>query len=206
LERQVELLKRNFFNKAIADIYRALDGKSIVGAFILTFCLIDYLNWIEFGEQKRVFNKWIIKRLLPQNIFYEEKDEELYSVRCGLVHCYGPSKEIINQKYLGYHLMECDPGLHLQQINNDILKICLYSLLTETIYAAHLIFDELKLTASEEQLNRLKRQVNSNNPSPPELYKDMHPALYVFDTYPVIELNHVKAGYTRHILYPETQS
>lgn len=65
--------KRNFFNTAIADIYRSIDGKSHIGSFILTFCLIDQLTWIEFGEGKRGFNDWINKRLLPLNIFYTKK-------------------------------------------------------------------------------------------------------------------------------------
>jgi hypothetical protein len=76
------LIKRNFFNGAIADIYRALDGNSVVGAFILTFCLIDQLTWIEFGDKKYSYNEWINKRLLPLNICYTGKAEELYSVRC----------------------------------------------------------------------------------------------------------------------------
>jgi hypothetical protein len=203
MAHKIDLLKRNFFNHAIADIYRALDGKSMIGAFILTFCLIDCLNWIEFGNQKRGFNKWIVKRLLPQNLYYNNKEEELYSVRCGLVHCYGPSNQIINQEFLGYHLMECNPGLHLMRVNDDHLKICLYSILTETVFAAHLIFEELKQAVSLEQLDRLNRQINSNHGIVPDVYKDMHIALDVFDKYPKLELNHVKAGYTKHILYAQ---
>jgi hypothetical protein len=199
----IEHLKKNFFNQAIGDIYRALDGKSIVGSFILTFCLIDHLNWIEFGDQKFGYNRWIVKRLLPQNIFYTDRDEELFCVRCGLVHTYGPSKTIISQKFMGYHLMECNPALHLQNINNRILNICLYSLLTDTIYAAHVLFEELKIAADNEQLIRLNSQVNSANNNPPAAYKDMHIALGIFDSTNTITANHIKGDYTKYILYPD---
>jgi len=195
------LIKRNFFNGPIADIYRALDGKSIAGAFILTFCLIDQLTWIEFGDKKHGYNEWIIKRLLPQDFRYRDKDEELYSVRCGLVHAYDPSKSILSQKFLGYHLHERSPAMHLQRINNPVLNICLYSLLTETIYAAHCMFEEFAPIIPTEQLRRFKQQVDGNRRDPPHFYGEMHPALGVFDKYYPTEANHVKAGYTEHLLY-----
>jgi hypothetical protein len=195
------LIKRNFFNGPIADIYRALDGNSVVGAFILTFCLIDQLTWVEFGDKPYGYNEWINKRLVPLNIFYTDNAEELYSVRCGLVHAYGPSKQIIKQKFLGYNLVWCDPGAHLQRINNEILHISLYTLLTDTVYAAHLFFNEFKPLIPADQLSRLKQQIGINRPDPPQRYADMHPALGAFDQYDPVELNHVKSRYSHHILW-----
>ncbi len=194
--------KRNFFNTAIADIYRSIDAKSVVAPFILSFCLIDYLTWIEFGDLKFGFNEWIKSRLLPLNIFYQGKDEELYSVRNGLVHTYGPSKNIIKQKFQGYELKNCDPGLHLQKVNNKILKICLYSLITEIVYAAHLMFEELEQSGTDEQIDRLNKQIKILGSNPPEFYRDMHAALSVFDA-AVITMNHIRGDYTAKILYPE---
>ena len=158
-KKDLSELKCNFFNTAVADIYRAIDGGSFVGAFILSFCLIDYMTWIEFGEKKNGFNRWIIKRLLPLNIFYEQKDEELYSVRNGLVHSYGPSRDILKQKFAGYQLMQCSPELHLQKVNNAVMKICLYSLLTEIVFAVHQTFEDLIQTATEKQMERLGKQI-----------------------------------------------
>lgn len=197
----IDLLKRNFFNRAIGDIYRALEGKSITGAFILTFCLIDYLTWIEFGEMKYGYNQWIEKRLLPLNIYYTNKAEELYSVRCGLVHCYGPSKQIINNKFLGYILKYCDPGFHLQSINDRRLRVCLYSLITDCVYAAHLIFEEFKVNISKDQEMRLAQQINNSQELPPDLYAEMHPALAIFDDTSKLNLNLVRSGYSMNILW-----
>lgn len=198
---QIIFHKRNFFNTAIADIYRAIDGKSYTGAFILTFCLIDYLTWIEFGYTKNAFNNWISKRLKPLNVFYEEKEEELYSVRCGLVHSYGPSNQILTKKFAGYELLHCSPGMHLQRVNTDVLKICLYTLLTETVYAAHLIFEELKKKITTEQINRLDQQIKILRREPPLFFKEMHRALSCFDNPNTISLIDVKAEYTQKILY-----
>jgi len=195
------LIKCNFFNGPIADIYRALDGNSFVGAFILTFCLIDQLTWIEFGDKKYGYNEWINKRLLPLDIRYADKAEELYSVRCGLVHAYGPSKQIINQKFLGYKLVWSNPELHLQRINSNVLYISLYTLLTDTIYAAHLLFEEFKPLIPSEQVRRFKQQIGINRTDPPQLFGHMHAALGIFDRYYPVELNHVKSGYSHHVLW-----
>lgn len=200
----INYYKRNFFNTAIADIYRALDGKSHIGAFTLTFCLIDNLTWLEFGhttDLKVNFCKWIKKRLAPMYIFYEPHAEELYSVRCALVHTYGPSNEMIKKKYDGYLLNVERTGSHLQKINNNILRLCLYSLLTDTIYAAHLIFDELEQDKSPEIIKRLESQIKIIGIEPPELYKEMHLALSVMDNKEEISLHTIRADYTEKILY-----
>lgn len=197
----IDYLKRNFFNTAVADIYRALDGKSMIGGFILTFCLIDYLTWIEFGEEKKGFNQWVIKRLLPQNIFYTGKDEELYSVRNGLVHSYGPSRKMIDNVFAGYTLLNGRPESHLQRINTEYLRIDLYSLLCETVYAAHLMFEELKLSCPEKQHQRLSRQIKIFKQDPPSKFAEMHRALSCLDKN-IIDLNDIKADYTQFILYP----
>jgi hypothetical protein len=36
--------KFDFFDTAIADILRAIDGRALMGAFILSFCCIDYMG------------------------------------------------------------------------------------------------------------------------------------------------------------------
>lgn len=199
----IAYLKRNFFNTAVADIYRALDGKSIIGGFILTFCLIDYLTWIEFGEGKKGFNQWVIKRLLPQNIFYTGKDEELYSVRNGLIHSYGPSRKMIDNVFAGYTLLNGWPEYHLQRINANDLRIDLYSLLCETVYAAHLMFEELKLACHEEQYERLSKQIKIFKMDPPSKFAEMHRALSCLDK-ELFDVNDIRADYTQFILYPST--
>lgn len=198
----IDYRKKNFFNTAIADIYRAIDGKSLVGSFILTFCLIDQLTWIEFGEEKLGFNKWVIKRLLPLNIFYTAKDRELYSVRNGLVHSYGPSRKIIQKTFEGYELQYCSPEFHLQRVNNNILRICLYSLLTETVYAAHLTFEEFKIQGTKEQIGRMEQQLAILRTKPPQKYAQMHRELEALDEPSTLSVRYLQADFTKMILYP----
>lgn len=206
---KLEYHKRNFFNTAIADIFRAIDGGSRIGAFTLTFCLIDHLAWLEFGHSTDIkghFARWIQKRLRPHYIFYENYGEELYSVRCGLVHTYGPSKEILNQKFEGYKLYFEYVGMHLQKVNNGTLKLCLYSLLTDVVFAAHLFFEELEKEANIEIFERLQKQIVILNVDPPVLYKDMHRTLSVFDCQDKITLHSIRSCYTETILYPPSNA
>jgi hypothetical protein len=198
---EINAIKRNFFNTAVADTYRAIDGGSLVGAFILTFCLIDHLTWIEFGEERKGFNRLIKERLVPLNFFYTDNDEELYSIRNGLVHTYGPSKAMIEQRFHGYLMVNGRPDSHLQRINSPVLRIDLYSLLCETAFAAHQIFEDCILNCSAEKLDRMKRQITVLGVDPPEKFALMHKALACFDE-PNVNVNYVMADYTNYILYP----
>ena len=198
--------KRNFFNTAIADIFRAIDGGAHIGSVTLTLCLIDHLAWLEFGhttDLKGHFSKWVQKRLSPHYIFYKEYGEELFSVRCGLVHTYGPSKEMMNQKFDGYQLHFEYSGMHLQQVNNGILKLCLYSLLTDVVFAAHLFFEELNNKNHPDIANRLQKQLFILKTEPPVSYKEMHRALSVFDNKDEITIISIRNIYTKTILYPQ---
>lgn len=161
---------------------------------------MDYLTWIEFGENGNSFDKFIQKRLLPQNIRYKNKEEELYSVRCGLVHSYGPSKKIIAQKFAGYLLHECAPDRHLQKINTNVLHICLFSLLTETIFSAHEIFEESANVCTKEQLERMDKQIKISGVEAPEKFELMHRALMCFDKPDDITLSDIQSDYTSKIL------
>lgn len=196
--------KRKFFNTAVADIYRALDGKSYIGGFTLTFCLLDYLAWLEFGggNVKENYLKWTKQRLIPLNNFYTGQEEELYSVRCALIHTYGPSQKITNKRYAGYKLSFNNCGMHMQKVNNDILQLCLYSLLTEIVFAAHLFFEEINSAQLIQVQERLNNQIVIIDSEPPELYSQMHTALSVLD-YDSVTLNDIQGDFTTKMLYPD---
>lgn len=44
------IIRRSFFNTSIADIYRAIDGGSLVGAYTLLFCSLDALANMDSSE------------------------------------------------------------------------------------------------------------------------------------------------------------
>jgi len=193
--------KRIFFNTAVADVFRAIDGGALVGAFILNFCLIDQLAWIDEGDQRYAFNRFVQKWLTGVNPSYKDLDEELYSVRNGLVHSYGPSKKILDQKFSPYELYHGDPGSHLQRINNHRLKLCLYCLSTELVLSAHNFFAYLSQCANLGQLERLKNQIQVVRIEPPINFSNMHIVLSALDNPEKLDLNSIKADYSKYILW-----
>ncbi len=196
---EIDRLKRNFFNTAVADVYRAIDGSSRIGSFILTFCLIEHLAWIEYGDNDRIYNKWIKKRLVPVNPYYKGNDRELYSIRCGLIHNHGPSNW--SEDYKPYRLKPCDPALHMQQLNDEVRFVCLYTLVTDIVYAAHIMFEEMKENANVDQVNRLKKQIKILGDDLIKPYNEMHEALSVFDREGIVTLMDVKSDYSMKILW-----
>lgn len=152
----VEAYKRNYFDSAIADVYRAIRGGSLMGGFTLLFCIIDSLAIIENGDKNNAYNNWINKWLLPHNIFYSEKDKYLYAARCSLIHTYGVSNSQAKHK-LGIRFSHREIGMHLQFINREpenlisfpnyyggFLIINLPDLLAEVTVGANYFFDWLK--------------------------------------------------------------
>lgn len=184
-KNNLQQLKKSFFNTAIADIPRAIEGGSIIGAYILTFCLIDYMGWIEYGGGPRSFNRWVAQRMGPiQNHYqYDEIVSELYSVRCGLIHTYGPSRHILKKDYEGYRLNLIEPSAHMCRINSGHLQLCLYSLSSHVIWAAHLAFDALIESHSHEQFLRAAQQlIIFNSGDVNRSYGEMHWSLAPLDS------------------------
>jgi len=96
-------------------------------------------------------------------------------------------------------------ALHLQKVNNDILKICLYRFLTETVFVAHTMFEEFRVSIKDQQKERISQQIRTRgeNYKPPRLYVEMHPALACLDSLEAITLYDIKSDYTMKILYPD---
>jgi hypothetical protein len=78
-----ETVKRSFFDLALGDILRALDGQSLVGAIILSLCAVDYLAFPFFPEgdsrprpeqnktdYRNVVEKYIVNKDLSTNRKY----------------------------------------------------------------------------------------------------------------------------------------
>ena len=87
------LIKHRFYSTVIADILKAIQGGSYGGAFVLTFCCIDYMSFaMQPNKEKNTsgdFKAFIRKYLVPINEKYLEYESQLYAFRCSLVHTYG---------------------------------------------------------------------------------------------------------------------
>src|SRR5665647_425943 len=84
----------NFFNTSVADILRALDGKSLLGSLILSFCCIDHLAQASKPGEKTNRNdyKMCVRDYLGAfNEKYKTLDDHIYAIRNSLIHSYGES-------------------------------------------------------------------------------------------------------------------
>jgi hypothetical protein len=203
--RKVVILKnkRKFFHTAVADIFRCIDGQAIVAPFSQTLCLIDQMAWVEFGKVRNSFNMWMEKRMTTLSIYYGHTIEELYLIRCGLIHSFGPPADK-SGIYKGYLLSPYD-GLHLQRLNSPVLRVNLYNLVTDTVYATHRTFEDLAENCSDEQMQRLDSQIGLPSMTVPHTYAEMHRALACFDNPGEITITDIRADYTREILYYEAK-
>src|SRR6266446_4536305 len=90
-EDHLPLRKKNFFDLAVADILRAIRGGSLTGGFILSFCTIDYLAWIESGNNPnktgrsksigKKYKKWIEANLTTLNGNYSGNEDKIWAIR-----------------------------------------------------------------------------------------------------------------------------
>jgi len=90
----LKLIRNNFFNTSIADILRAVDGKSLMGSLILSFCCIDHITQATKPGQKTTredYKKSVRNILGKVNIKYKNIDSEIYAIRNSLIHSYGES-------------------------------------------------------------------------------------------------------------------
>ena len=159
MQPDYNLLKLKFYSTVIADILKAIDGGSFGGAFILSFCCIDYLGKplsILAAKNKNDKNdyKYFIKNYMGKvNNRYIDLVDHFYAIRCSLVHTYGESDASRNSNiepqflfgdFLNYHLTFDN--------NNKKINISLSDFVSELISALYLFFTNLSLLTNEWSL------------------------------------------------------
>lgn len=116
-----KICKYDFFNTAIADTLRAIDGGSLLGSLILSFCSIDYMGLALDPTKKNTradFKQFVREYMGVINPKYVHLDGEIYAIRNSLVHSYGESDATEDLK-LDYHLSHQHPELHLTIKKNN---------------------------------------------------------------------------------------
>jgi hypothetical protein len=189
------ILKYQFYSTVIADILKAIEGGSFGGAFILSFCCIDYMgNPLAQGagkakNDKNDYKNFITDYLSEVNSKYSNLTEQLYAIRCSLVHTYGESDatrtlEIIPQFLFGDLLSN---HLWFDTAENK-LHISLSDFISDLILAIHLFF----MRISKAKIDWLPKLYYPQNIKAfldiqriknghPIVYKSIHPFLEIFD-------------------------
>ena len=144
-KEKIKKIKLNLFDMAIGDIIRAIRGGSLIGAFILSFCLIDYLAGIFYKAQKRYY-KVIIRE------YFENYDVDyMYAIRCSLVHIYGRADALGNDSFFFQHKNpENHKRISFTTNGNRVYLLNLSNFVFDTIKASYNFFNDLENKSESE--------------------------------------------------------
>jgi hypothetical protein len=186
----VPLLKKRFFDTAVADSLRAVDGRALMGSCILALCVLDYLSALRDKkptEGNRVnYTAFVDDELAKVNSAYRGGD--IYWLRCALVHTYATadaSKHTTIRKYAVVHRV---PGAHLNPKGPpDVLQINVDTFVADVIIAADAWLDSVVGDPGVEKRadDLLIVQAVSNLTMVARPYASFHRALVALDTVPL---------------------
>lgn len=211
IREQLAKAKKNFFSTCIADIYRAIEGDSLVGSFTLIACAIGALAEIAHlsngsprvpkdtgGTRKKYdsekYKEWVSSWIVPLNA--RCNPEYLYWIRCALAHTHGVSDSLRADGFAGYAFTHDEPTKHWDVYGtapNAVLTLNLETLLAELSLATWSFFDTIApLPAVESDVIKKLRDlisVLSMAPSPAagerhvdsRTYFEMHSGLEKLD-------------------------
>lgn len=201
----LQLAERLFFHMAIADFFRAIRGRSHMGAFTLSLCAIDAMAYLRdalpdegSGEN---FREWVRSWILPLNA--DCVPDVLWALRCGLVHTYGFSDAMRKCGIQAVRYAHNEPKLHWKQQAPNFYVLSLDCHVAEVTIAAFRFFDDLASICAKErtlqsavdirvqQLNLIRRVEAKSNEGgravvkatieAPPRFADMDPALACLD-------------------------
>jgi hypothetical protein len=133
-QKFIESLWHSIHDMAFLDIKRASEGKSKMGAFILSSCFIDYLSGFRYGKQSkgRDYVKFV------NNYLNDKYDaSKLYlDLRCKLVHNYSEGGS--------YAFTDNHPELHKTKISDGRIMLNLEDFISDIENAMNKYFDELR--------------------------------------------------------------
>ena len=122
------ICKFDFFDTAVADILRAIDGGSLMGSFVLSFCCIDYMgmaiNPSKRKNSSQEFKQFVSDYLATVNPKYKNLTNHIWAVRNSLIHVYGQSDATARMN-IGFVCSHKEPDQHLRIIHNPNQQICL---------------------------------------------------------------------------------
>lgn len=162
---EIKMAKMKIFSYVVDNILRTIRGRAYLGAFIQSFCFIDYLATIaRFAKNDRIQDNYIkfVKQYLDK---YDP--EKLYAIRCALIHTFGTAKAMISANLNGYMFTHKNPENHLK-LNRDVYFLNLSNFVFDIIKACYIFFSELEkknVTDIREYNIRAKNLISVFGPS-----------------------------------------
>ncbi len=206
----VETSKKNFFSTCIGDLYRAVDGDCLVGAFTLAACAVGALSTLEHvaggspqvlrrgrmvdKPDNEIFREWVEQWIRPLNGTCNAL--QLYWIRCALAHTHGVSDSLRSRAGIdGYVFTHDEPALHwtIRPLSAGRSAVCLNleSLVAEVSLAAWNFFGGMTVAAgaepaTEAELKDLMSLLDMGSGTAtrlpdPRTYAEIHPALSIWD-------------------------
>jgi hypothetical protein len=139
------ICKFDFFDTAVADVLRAIDGRSLMGACILTFCCIDYMGMaIDPSKDRNTsaeFKRFLREYMGEVQPKYKNLTDQMWAARNSLIHVYGTSKASKDLK-IGTLFTHNQPDVHLRVISdpNPQLWFNLPDFVAELVASVELFF------------------------------------------------------------------
>ena len=148
IKLELSTSRKVFFDTAVGDVLRAMDGLSLVGAFVLSLCVIDYLSFLKSSEptEREVGENYKSMTKEYLNIRPEKKydPEWLWKLRNALIHNYGPAKiykDIVSPEY---QLTDLESKYHLEKTREGATILNVESFVTDIVWCAKIFFDDAK--------------------------------------------------------------
>jgi hypothetical protein len=174
------ILRKRFFDTAVADVLRALDGRSLIGAASQALCLIDYLTYLRTGAIGNIGENYeaSIEEIFTKKIDSRYRSKWIYALRCALVHTYARANAMKKAGLDCYLFKHLEPTFHLSG-NDTTLRVNVDTFVADTIWACWLFFEEPALAIEQRGDELLVVQISDSEAQKP--YAHMHRALCVFD-------------------------
>jgi hypothetical protein len=155
---EFENCKKSFYDTTIADVLRAIDGGSKLGALTLSLISIDAIA-MALSPKKMIgrgssFDDFIEKYLSKVKIDYLTKIDEIRYIRNLLCHTYGHTKDTLNYKGKGKlhfsfsHELNRLKHLNLSKAESGVddyhFHICVLNLVADLVTGCYIFFNEME--------------------------------------------------------------
>jgi hypothetical protein len=133
------LFKHRFYSTVIGDILKSFENGAFTGSMVQALCCLDYLGLalsLDLNNHtSKDFKKYLMEYMGMINSKYAEYSNEIYAIRCALIHTYGIAKAT-NEKvypYFIYNSSELSGYKHLDMSNEKQLTICISIFIADLI-------------------------------------------------------------------------